>query len=167
MLAACARELEAGVDAVAMVAAVADLIPAEPATNKVPKERVLESFASMQWRSEVDILASLTARHRDVRFLGFGAQTLADDLRPEAAHAELLALGAEKLARKRCDALFVNRVGVPGLGFASSTNAGLLLIARAGQAPECIDAGPPQPKLALAEWMLEQLRTRWWPEVSA
>ena len=66
-----------------------------------------------------------------------------------------------KLARKRCDALFVNRVGVPGLGFASSTNAGMLLFAEDPHAP--LESGPPRGKPALAGWMLEQLAARLWP----
>jgi phosphopantothenoylcysteine decarboxylase/phosphopantothenate--cysteine ligase len=76
----------------------------------------------------------------------------------------LARLGAAKLQRKGCDALFVNRVGVPGLGFGSSTNAGLMIFAEPAEAaPEVLDAGPPRPKLALAEWMLEQIAARWWP----
>ncbi|MFO7561282.1 MAG: bifunctional phosphopantothenoylcysteine decarboxylase/phosphopantothenate--cysteine ligase CoaBC [Enhygromyxa sp.] len=165
MLDACERELEAGdVDLVAMVAAVADLIPAEPARGKVAKEQVLAAFSTMQWRSEVDILATLVARYGSrTRFLGFAAQTI--DAKREAEdpaddiQAQLRRLGAEKLARKGCDALFVNRVGVPGLGFASSTNAGLLLVAR--ESGELVlDSGPPQSKAALADWLLDELAAR-------
>jgi phosphopantothenoylcysteine decarboxylase/phosphopantothenate--cysteine ligase len=160
MLEACERELSQGdVDAVAMVAAVADLIPATPATRKVAKEQVLAAFSTMQWRSEVDILATLVERHgQRTKFLGFAAQTVDGELSPEQVEAELRRLGAEKLARKRCDALFVNRVGVPGLGFASPTNAGFLLF------PErALDSGEPQAKEALADWLLDQLATQWWP----
>lgn len=170
MLDACEAALEQGtIDLVAMVAAVADLIPVETAAGKVPKEQVLESFAKLRWRAEVDILAHLCERYPGTRFLGFGAQTVDADASPEQVRTQLLELGADKLARKRCDALFVNRVGVPGLGFASSTNAGALLFAdrlakQDPPAPEVVDAGAPQPKPALAVWMLEQLRARWWPE---
>ncbi len=163
MLAACERRFESGrVDFVAMVAAVADLIPAEPARGKLPKERVLEGFADIRWKTEVDILASLVERHPSTKFLGFGAQTIDAAHSPAEVEAELLRLGAEKLARKRCHALFVNRVGVPGLGFASSTNAGALLFA--GDPVEVVDAGAPQLKLDLAAWILERVRDRWWPE---
>lgn len=169
MLVACERELASGdVDAVAMVAAVADLIPAEPAVRKVAKEQVLTAFSSMQWRSEVDILATLVERHgHHSKFLGFAAQTIDADLQPEQVELELRRLGAEKLARKRCDALFVNRVGVPGLGFASPTNAGALLFA--GQPEQALESGAPQAKRELADWLLDQLAARWWPssEVSA
>lgn len=164
MLEACAAELEQGrVDLVAMVAAVADLIPAEPAPGKVAKHEVLAAFATMQWRSEVDILASLIARYGagrgPTRFLGFGAQTVDAALEPAQVEAELQRLGAAKLARKRCDALFVNRVGVPGLGFASPTNAGLLLFA---EQPGARSSGQPQAKSALAGWLLDELAGEFW-----
>jgi phosphopantothenoylcysteine decarboxylase/phosphopantothenate--cysteine ligase len=166
MLAACEQRFDAGrIDLVAMVAAVADLIPVEPARGKVPKEQVLDSFAAIRWRAEVDILATLVERHTSTKFLGFGAQTIDADVGPADADVELRRLGSEKLARKRCHALFVNRVGVPGLGFASSTNAGSLLFAGAPEL-EIVDTGEPQPKLELAAWILDQLRARWWPEVT-
>jgi phosphopantothenoylcysteine decarboxylase/phosphopantothenate--cysteine ligase len=166
MLAACEQQFEAGrIDLVAMVAAVADLIPAEPARGKLPKEQVLDSFAAIRWRTEVDILATLVERHPSTKFLGFGAQTVDAASSPAEVELELHRLGTEKLARKRCHALFVNRVGVPGLGFASSTNAGSLLFAR-GPEVEVVDAGQPRPKLELAGWILDQLRAHWWPEVT-
>ncbi|PRQ07054.1 bifunctional phosphopantothenoylcysteine decarboxylase/phosphopantothenate--cysteine ligase CoaBC [Enhygromyxa salina] len=165
MLDACERELAGeDIDLVAMVAAVADLVPAEPSPGKLDKDRVLASLSDMRWRAEVDILATLAARHRPrTRFLGFAAQTV--DTPPgadagERLGAELRRLGRAKLERKGCDALFVNRVGVPGVGFGSPTNAGFMIFA---EDAEAVDAGPPQPKLALAEWMLAQLEARWWP----
>lgn len=163
MLSACEGELERGdVDAVAMVAAVADLIPATPATGKVAKQQVLATFATMQWRSEIDILATLVECYSSrTKFLGFAAQTVDAELSPEQVELELRRLGADKLARKRCDALFVNRVGVPGLGFASSTNAGSLLFAE--QPERAIESGEPQAKTQLAHWLLDQLAIHWWP----
>lgn len=164
MLAACEQQFEAGrIDLVAMVAAVADLIPVEPASGKVPKEQVLDSFAAIRWRTEIDILATLVERHPATKFLGFGAQTIDADKSEAEVELELRRLGAHKLARKGCHALFVNRVGVPGLGFASSTNAGSLLFA--GPEVDVVEAGK-APKRALAGWILDQLRERWWPEVT-
>lgn len=167
MLDACVRELEGeGVDLLAMVAAVADLVPESPAREKVGKDQVLTAFSTMRWRSEVDILASLVERFGDrTRFLGFAAQTVEAELDPEAVEAELLRLGSAKLRRKGCQALFVNRVGVPGLGFGSPTNAGLLLFADGsadGSAePRRIDSGEPRPKGELAGWMLDELAAAW------
>jgi phosphopantothenoylcysteine decarboxylase/phosphopantothenate--cysteine ligase len=163
MLAACEQRFEAGrVDLVAMVAAVADLIPAERAAGKLPKEQVLDAFAAMRWRTEVDILASLVERHASTKFLGFGAQTIDGARSDEEVELELRRLGVEKLTRKGCHALFVNRVGVPGLGFASPTNAGSLLFAKSPDV-EVVEAGEPRAKLELAGWMLDQLLARWWP----
>jgi phosphopantothenoylcysteine decarboxylase/phosphopantothenate--cysteine ligase len=157
MLEACERELAAGdVDWTAMVAAVADLVPAAPATQKVGKDQVLAAFATMPWRDEVDILARLVARHgATTKFLGFAAQTVEPELGPDQIDAELRRLGQAKLARKRCDALFVNRVGVPGLGFGSPTNAGLLLFA--DQPDEARSSGEPRAKSALAAWLLDAM----------
>lgn len=163
MLDACEQEFEHGrVDLVAMVAAVADLIPAAPAPSKVAKHEVLAAFSTMQWRSEVDLLATLIERHGgQTRFLGFAAQTVDASLGPAQIDEELRRLGAAKLARKRCDALFVNRVGVPGLGFGSSTNAGLLLFA--DEPEHAHSSGDPRPKSELAGWLLAELAERFGP----
>ena len=149
---------EAPVDLVAMVAAVSDL-EVDGAAHKLDKATLLPTMAGLRWRTGVDILASLTARHgasaRRPYFLGFAAQTVADG--PEV-EAELLRLGASKLASKRVDAIFVNRVGVPGLGFASATNAGYLLLRAPGDGPVTVKpSGPPVAKEQLAGWMLSQL----------
>jgi phosphopantothenoylcysteine decarboxylase / phosphopantothenate---cysteine ligase len=171
MLEACERELGAGeVDLVAMVAAVADLIPAEPARAKVSKDEVLAAFATMGWRSEVDILATLVERHgARTKFLGFAAQTVDARLDEREVGDELRRLGAAKLDRKGCDALFVNRVGVPGLGFGSPTNAGLLLFSDDPRQPprQPRDSGPPRAKAELAAWLLDELGARLWPSSEA
>lgn len=153
---------ETPVDLLAMVAAVSDL-EVDGVTRKLDKSALLPTMAGLHWRTGVDILASLTARHAASAdrpfFLGFAAQTVADG--PEV-EAELLRLGAAKLVSKGVDAIFVNRVGVPGLGFASPTNAGYLLL----RAPEedagvtVRPSGPAVPKEQLADWMLAQLTPR-------
>ncbi len=152
---------EAPVDLLAMVAAVSDL-EVDGASQKLDKSALLPTMAGLRWRTGVDILASLTARHSASAgrpfFLGFAAQTVADG--PEV-EAELLRLGAAKLASKGVDAIFVNRVGVPGLGFASPTNAGYLLV-RAPMEDAGVTvrpSGPAVPKEQLAGWMLTQLTT--------
>jgi phosphopantothenoylcysteine decarboxylase/phosphopantothenate--cysteine ligase len=154
---------EAPVDLVAMVAAVSDL-EVDGAAQKLEKAALLPTMAGLHWRRGVDILASLTARHgasADVRspfFLGFAAQTVEEGLEVEG---ELLRLGAAKLASKRVDAIFVNRVGVPGLGFASPTNAGYLLLRAPEDGPVTVSpSGPPVAKEQLAGWLLGQLAPR-------
>jgi phosphopantothenoylcysteine decarboxylase/phosphopantothenate--cysteine ligase len=122
-------------------------------------------MASLRWRAGVDILAALTAASdatpRRPRFLGFAAQTVDDG--PDV-EAELLRLARGKLTAKGVDALFVNRVGVPGLGFASPTNAGHLLVRGANGEVDVIPSGPPTAKDRLAHWLLAQLATKLWSE---
>lgn len=159
MLAACEAEFAAGpIDLLAMVAAVADLVPGDPSDTKVPKEAVVDRLAGMAWRSEVDILATLAREHGTrTRMLGFGAQTVVADASAHEVEATLVREGSEKLARKGCHALFVNRVGVAGTGFASPTNAGHLIFADG----RILDAGNPMPKSELAVWILAALSRAW------
>lgn len=167
MHAALTGELAAGsVDLVAMVAAVSDLDVAT-APGKLDKASLLPAMAALPWRQGVDILAALTtARARATRFLGFAAQTV-DDADEAAVAAELVRLGRAKLASKGVDAIFVNRVGVPGLGFASATNAGYLLVGAGERDVAVIPSGPPVDKAELARWLLRELAARLWPEPAA
>ena len=163
MHAALQSELaSAPVDLVAMVAAVSDL-EVDAAASKLDKAALLPTMANLRWRAGIDILAALTSAGTQPRprFLGFAAQTVEDG--PDI-EAELLRLGRRKLAAKGVDALFVNRVGVPGLGFASPTNAGYLLIRAGTDSLDVIPSGPPIAKDRLAHWLLAQLATKLWPE---
>jgi phosphopantothenoylcysteine decarboxylase/phosphopantothenate--cysteine ligase len=160
MLAAMESELQAApVDLVAMVAAVADLAPATPRSSKLDKHELPAAMSPGAWVESVDVLATLAARHRGrAFFLGFGAQTVDDGADVSEA---LVAAGAAKLARKGCDAIFVNRVGAPGTGFESDTNAGVLLEAAEGGGSRVLaSALEPVPKAALAGWILDRLRAR-------
>jgi phosphopantothenoylcysteine decarboxylase/phosphopantothenate--cysteine ligase len=155
MLAAMDQPLRADpFDLVAMVAAVADLAPAQPASQKIETSRLRDALSAGAWVEGVDVLATLTHRHAARSwFLGFGAQTVdaAKDV-----EAQLRQLGERKLARKGCQALFVNRVGVPGVGFGSETNAGLLLLA-GPEGPQCVSATTPVTKARLAGWILDEV----------
>lgn len=141
---------------VAMVAAVADLAPRHPSPGKLEKAALLSALEPGQWSLGVDVLATLVERFGDRSFfLGFGAQTV-DEGRD--VHACLLAAGRDKLARKRCHAIFVNRVGVPGVGFGSDTNTGLLVHRDSMKGEGRVDdAGAPRAKPALAGWLLDRL----------
>lgn len=154
MLAAMQEVLQAGAcDLVAMVAAVADLAPRNPSPSKIDKAALHRAFESGAWVEGVDVLATLVQRFgEDSYFLGFGAQTVDEGL---DVRERLIEAGRDKLARKGCHAIFVNRVGVPGVGFGSDTNTGLL-VHRDGATIE--DAGAPMPKSLLAQWLLERLR---------
>jgi phosphopantothenoylcysteine decarboxylase/phosphopantothenate--cysteine ligase len=147
-------------DLVAMVAAVADVAPAPGITGpgKLPKQAFLEALEAGAFVEGVDVLRTLTGRHAgEAFFLGFGAQTVDDDDKTTVDQA-LRDAGTAKLASKGCDAIFVNRVGVPGVGFSSATNTGVLMFARGD--PGTIDAGPPLAKSALAGWILDQVAPR-------
>jgi phosphopantothenoylcysteine decarboxylase/phosphopantothenate--cysteine ligase len=150
MLAALDQAL-GGADLLAMVAAVADFAPENPAAAKLPKTAARETLAGLRWRNESDLLATLARAHPEVTCLGFAAQTLEGD---EEVTERLTALGRAKLATKGIGAVFANRVGVPGTGFGSPTNGGVLVLANGPN----LDAGPPRPKPELARWILGHVR---------
>ena len=161
-------------DLVAMVAAVGDLA-VDAAPGKLDKEELLAALRELRWRVGVDVLATLVREHRArARFLGFAAQTVDEPAEGhgESVERELVRLGLAKLVAKGADAIFVNRVGVPGLGFGSDTNAGALIVraAAADLAPprttrdvevSVLPSGPPVAKAALAEWILVELGRAW------
>jgi phosphopantothenoylcysteine decarboxylase / phosphopantothenate---cysteine ligase len=146
----------APVDLVAMVAAVSDLAPANASPEKLPKGQLLTALGASSWVASVDVLRTLVGRHRARGFfLGFGAQTVQSE-DPAQIEAALVAAGREKLAAKGCDAIFVNRVGAAGTGFASATNAGVLLAKGDGEL-RIERSGPPVEKRQLAAWLLDEL----------
>lgn len=144
---------------VAMVAAVSDL--ASSATDaasphKLGKRELVAELASRTWSVGIDVLHTLTAAHgARAYFLGFAAQTADGDA--AAIAAELRRTGDEKRRAKGAHALFVNRVGVPDTGFATDTNAGLLLVGD----DEVRDSGVPRPKPELAAWILDGVEASW------
>ena len=156
MLAAMDGELSAqGYGAVIMTAAVSDLVPSRSAALKLPKGDLLAAVQGMQWGRAVDVLQTLTTKYADrVYWVGFAAETVDDDT--DDIDAVLVQRGRDKLERKGCHALFVNRVGVADTGFATATNAGLLLIAAEGGV-KVHSSGSPQPKEALATWLLDRI----------
>jgi phosphopantothenoylcysteine decarboxylase/phosphopantothenate--cysteine ligase len=156
MLAAMDGELaRAPGQLVAMVAAVGDLAPPAGRTAKLDKDDLIGALASTPWKQGVDVLETLVGRHgARAYFLGFAAQTAAGDA--AQIDAELRARGRAKLVKKGVDAIFVNRVGVAETGFATDTNAGLLLVG-----DDVRDSGPPRPKRDLATWLLDELATPW------
>ncbi len=164
MLQAMDAELtDGGIDLVAMVAAVSDLVSSQPSSKKLPKEDMTKALAAGVLVEGIDVLATLTARHAErTYFLGFGAQTVEDDADgadgadDAALRAALVRAGRSKLVKKGAHSIFVNRVGVPGVGFGSETNTGVLL--RSGH-DEVRDAGPARPKVELAAWLLDELAT--------
>jgi phosphopantothenoylcysteine decarboxylase/phosphopantothenate--cysteine ligase len=158
MLAAMDAELvRAPTQLVAMVAAVADLASA-PRDRKLDKDELVAAMSGVSWKRGVDVLATLRAKHERAFFLGFAAQTAAGDA--AAIDAELLARGKAKLAGKRVQALFVNRVAARDTGFGVPTNAGTLLVARSGE-PLVVRSGVPVAKRELARWLLDRVGEHW------
>lgn len=157
MLEAMDLELSKGdVDLVAMVAAVSDLRSSRPSLKKLPKNSVTAALSEGLLVEGVDVLATLAGKYRRTatHFLGFGAQTVSKPADDTVLRKSLVTAGRAKLKKKGAHSLFVNRVGVPGVGFGSDTNTGVLLL---DEGREVRFAGPTRPKPELAGWILDQL----------
>ncbi len=122
---------------VIMAAAVADFRPARASSEKLKKDR--RPWTSLELEPTADILENLAKMRTSQVLVGFAAET--ERVR---AHAE------EKLRRKGLDLVVGNRVGEPGSGFDSDTNAAVL-IDRHGQATEL----ELMPKRQLADRVLD------------
>jgi phosphopantothenoylcysteine decarboxylase/phosphopantothenate--cysteine ligase len=100
-------------DVLLMAAAVADFRPADPAAVKLKKEAVGASLSVAMERTP-DVLSGLASRRRDGQTLvGFAAET----------GDEAVRYGRGKLQAKGLDAVVVNDVAAPGVGFDVETNA--------------------------------------------
>ncbi len=112
-----------GCDAVVMAAAVADYRPVEKSARKLKKD-VIGDGLTVKLVKNRDVLASLVLEKSVAGpIIGFAAETADGD--------ELLALGREKMARKKCDFLVINAVG-DSIGFGEQTNS-VVVIDRAGE----------------------------------
>jgi phosphopantothenoylcysteine decarboxylase/phosphopantothenate--cysteine ligase len=120
MQAACEAELP-GADVLLMAAAVADYRPAEAAQTKLKKDEREELVIALE--RTPDILSGLAATRRaDQTLVGFAAE-----------HGDgALAYGREKLVRKGLDAVVVNDIARPDIGFEGSSNE-VTIITAAGE----------------------------------
>jgi len=125
---AMVREAD-GADVVIMAAAVADYRPVSVSEGKIKKEQAGDAL-SVELVRNPDVLQRLAADAAVPRadgtrrvVVGFAAETEED---PD----ELLRIGREKLARKGCDLLVLNRVGWYE-GFAAERNT-IAVLARTG-----------------------------------
>ena len=125
---AMVREADAA-DVVIMAAAVADYRPVSVSEGKIKKEQAGDAL-SVELVRNPDVLQRLAADAAVPRadgtrrvVVGFAAETEED---PD----ELLRIGREKLARKGCDLLVLNRVGWYE-GFAAERNT-ITVLARTG-----------------------------------
>ncbi len=113
---ACEREFDA-CDVLLMAAAVSDFRPANAVTHKLKKDR---GAPRLDVEPTVDVLSALAARRRPGQILvGFAAEHGEDALR----------YGRGKLERKGLDAVVVNDVSKPGIGFDSHDNEVAILTA--------------------------------------
>jgi phosphopantothenoylcysteine decarboxylase/phosphopantothenate--cysteine ligase len=117
LAAACAERFDA-TDVLLMAAAVADYRPAAPHAGKLKKDATGEALELRLERTE-DVLSSLAARRRPGQLLiGFAAE-----------HGEeAIAYGRAKRERKGLDAVVVNDVGAPGIGFDTPDNEVVILL---------------------------------------
>jgi phosphopantothenoylcysteine decarboxylase/phosphopantothenate--cysteine ligase len=127
-------------DIAVMAAAVADVKPADYATQKVPKRFLPEALPI---EPVPDILAELGQRKQPhQRLIGFAAQT-----------GEIVAPALEKLKTKQLDAIAANPIDQPNIGFGSEMNRAILLDKR-GRHLEI----EPCSKLQLAHHLLDFVR---------
>jgi phosphopantothenoylcysteine decarboxylase/phosphopantothenate--cysteine ligase len=116
---ACERQFDA-CDVLLMAAAVADFRPASPVEHKLKKD---QGTPTIELEPTDDVLSALAARRRtDQLLVGFAAE-----------HGEgAVDYGRGKLERKRLDAVVVNDVSTPGIGFDSTENEVAILTAGGG-----------------------------------
>ena len=130
----------ADADVVVMAAAIADFRPAVHAAHKIKRSNADPPPIALA--KNPDILVELVAARRPGQILvGFAAET-GDQRRDVLDH------GREKLARKGCDLLVVNAVGM-GKAFGQPDNAAVILGADGSEVP--VPLGP-KAVLAAAVW---------------
>jgi phosphopantothenoylcysteine decarboxylase / phosphopantothenate---cysteine ligase len=106
---ACDREFD-GCDVLLMAAAVADFRPAQAVAHKLKKD---QGAPVIELEPTTDVLSALATRRRPGQVLvGFAAEHGQDAVR----------YGREKLERKHLDAIVVNDISMPGIGFDSTDN---------------------------------------------
>jgi phosphopantothenoylcysteine decarboxylase/phosphopantothenate--cysteine ligase len=111
LAAACEERFER-TDVLLMAAAVADYRPEDPHAGKLKKDETGTELRLRLVRT-TDVLATLSARRRPGQLLvGFAAE-----------HGDgAVSYGRDKLSRKDLDAVIVNDVGAPGIGFDAAQN---------------------------------------------
>jgi phosphopantothenoylcysteine decarboxylase / phosphopantothenate---cysteine ligase len=110
--AACAERIEEA-DVLLMAAAVADFRPAAAHAGKLKKDGAADALRTLALEPTQDVLATLAARRRPGQTLvGFAAEH----------GAGAVDYGRGKLERKGLDAVVVNDVGRPGIGFDAPDN---------------------------------------------
>jgi phosphopantothenoylcysteine decarboxylase/phosphopantothenate--cysteine ligase len=133
-------------DVLVMAAAVADFRPAAAVAEKIKKTG--RDALTLELEATTDVLAALSALRRPGQTLvGFAAEHGGD----AAAH------GRVKLERKRVDAVVVNDISDPAIGFESDQNeVTIVTAAGARQVPR----GPKTAVAAAIVDVVQELRAR-------
>jgi phosphopantothenoylcysteine decarboxylase/phosphopantothenate--cysteine ligase len=120
LAAACEARFDA-CDVLLMAAAVADFRPRDPAGHKLKKDA---GPPRVELEPTEDVLLGLAQRRRPGQVLvGFAAE-----------HGDgAVAYGRDKLARKRLDAIVVNDIAEPGIGFDTTENEVHILLSDGGE----------------------------------
>jgi phosphopantothenoylcysteine decarboxylase/phosphopantothenate--cysteine ligase len=141
--AACEAEFP-NCDVLLMAAAVADFRPAAPAPNKLKKEGP-EFPRAIELEPTEDILHRLANQRRPGQVLvGFAAEHGAD----------AVAYAREKLARKGIDAVVVNDISRPDIGFEADANEVVIVTAEGERRV------PRGPKEEVADVILDEVERR-------
>ena len=122
--AACSERFDAA-DVLLMAAAVADFRPRDPADHKLKKTDPGHP-PRLELEATEDVLSGLSARRRPGQVLvGFAAE-----------HGDgAIDYGRGKLERKGLDAIVVNDISRPGIGFDAADNEVTILIADGSERP--------------------------------
>jgi phosphopantothenoylcysteine decarboxylase/phosphopantothenate--cysteine ligase len=141
-LAAACEERFGDCDVLLMAAAVADYRPAEPAAGKIKKGA---GELTLRLERTPDVLAGLAARRRPGQVLvGYAAE-----------HGAGLAAARDKLGRKGLDAVVLNDVSRPDIGFDAADNE--VTIVTAGSERHVPRAGKDEIAAAVLDWVAEIL----------
>jgi phosphopantothenoylcysteine decarboxylase / phosphopantothenate---cysteine ligase len=140
---ACEREFD-GCDVLLMAAAVSDFRPSEPAATKLKKSDPATP-RRIELETTEDVLSALAHRRRPGQVLvGFAAE-----------HGDrAVDYGMGKLERKRLDAIVINDISQPGIGFDADENEVTILIA--GGDPRRV---PRASKEHVAEAVLDEVQS--------
>jgi phosphopantothenoylcysteine decarboxylase / phosphopantothenate---cysteine ligase len=127
LAAACEREFDR-CDVLLMAAAVADFRPRDPAQTKLKKDR---GVPALELEPTEDIVAGLAARRRPGQVVvGFAAEH----------GGQAAAEATSKLQRKRLDAIVINDISRPGIGFDAADNEVTIVVA-SGRARQVAKTG--------------------------
>lgn len=137
---------QAAFDVVIMAAAVADYRPAEVSESKLKKDAVGEQLTVKLVQNPDVLLELVDSKPVGQTIVGFAAETA-------ESSEELLELGRQKIARKQCDFLVLNKVGW-NEGFGTQGNS-VTVLSQAGDIVESAAGG----KLDVADVILSSVAT--------